>query len=409
MNHHILKNLLSHSFYEQNKTRLKRALFEDEAADLYDILTAAHEKYGCDLTSKELMSLYTVQHPVATRAERGIIEDLIRTIEATDPLSNAVAKDVIENMWRQEIGREIANIGININEGDYQAMDTLKALLEKVETGFLPDDLPEPCRMDIDELMQEATDENRWEFNIKTLSRHVYGIGPTEFMVVFAMSNAGKSAFGVSLACAPGGFCEQGARVLYIGNEEKVSRTRLRAMTAWSGSSAKMIAQTPGLNVEVRRKWQELEDQIDFIDTQDWDLTQIEAYIAKSKPDVVIVDQADKVQIGGSYNASHERLRELYRRLREVAKRHDCALIAVSQASAEAEGRTRLSYTMMEGSKIGKAAESDLIIGIGKHSGDTEDNEPDNTRFLTVSKNKLSGWHGTIICNIQPEISRYVE
>lgn len=409
MNHHILKNLLSHDFYEQNKTRLKRGLFEDEAADLYDILIAAHEKYQHDLSSTELMSLYNVKHPVATRAERGIVEDLISTIEAAEPLSEAVAKDVVENLWRQEIGREIANLGININEGDYQAMDTLRALMEKVETGFLPDDLPAPCMLDIDDLMQEATDENRWEFNIKTLSRFVYGIGPTEFMVVFAMSNAGKSAFGVSLACGPNGFCAQGARVLYVGNEEKVSRTRLRAMTAWSGVSTKTIAEVEGKNIEVRRAWQEIEDKINFIDTQDWDLTQIEGYIAKYAPDIVIVDQADKVQIAGSYNASHERLRELYRRLREVAKRHDCALIAVSQASAEAEGRTRLSYTMMEGSKIGKAAESDLIIGIGKHSGDSEDNEPDNTRFLTVSKNKLSGWHGTVVCNIQPEVSRYVE
>jgi hypothetical protein len=63
----------------------------------------------------------------------------------------------------------------------------------------------------------------------------------------------------------------------------------------------------------------------------------------------------------------------------------------------------------MEGSKIGKAAETDLIIGIGKHeAGDIDDSEIDNSRYLTVSKNKLSGWHGTIICNIEPEVSRYV-
>jgi hypothetical protein len=63
---------------------------------------------------------------------------------------------------------------------------------------------------------------------------------------------------------------------------------------------------------------------------------------------------------------------------------------------------------MMEGSKIGKAAEADLIIGIGKHAS-MDDDEPDLSRFLTVSKNKLSGWHGTIVCCIDPDISRYNE
>jgi hypothetical protein len=93
-----------------------------------------------------------------------------------------------------------------------------------------------------------------------------------------------------------------------------------------------------------------------------------------------------------------------------LAKKFDCALFVVSQASAEAKNKTRLSPFEMEGSKIGKFAESDLIIGIGKHeSNDVEDTETDYTRYLTVGKNKLSGWHGTIICQIQPEISRYVE
>ena len=80
----------------------------------------------------------------------------------------------------------------------------------------------------------------------------------------------------------------------------------------------------------------------------------------------------------------------------------------MSQASNDAKGRTRLSGFDMEGSKIGKMAETDLVIGIGRHeAGDVDDSEPDTTRYLTVSKNKLSGWHGTVICNIQPEISRY--
>ena len=52
-----------------------------------------------------------------------------------------------------------------------------------------------------------------------------------------------------------------------------------------------------------------------------------------------------------------------------------------------------------------KGAEADLILGIGKHNGDNEDGEVDNTRFLTISKNKLSGFHGTIPVMLEPDVA----
>jgi len=409
MQHSILKNLLSSSFYNDHKDKLKHNLFADEAKDLFDIITAAHQKYGNDLSTKEVMALFDIHFPIATKAEKGAMQDLIEAVDKATPLSNEVAADVLQDLYRKEWGRQIAHYGISITEGEYSAIDRIKSMLASVGENFVTDDLPEPCKLTLDELIEDQSNDNRWAFNISTLRRHVYGIGAGEFMTVFALSNTGKSAFGISLSCAPGGYCDQGAKVLYIGNEESVKRMRLRAMIAWAGISAREIANEADKRSEARRKWQEIEDRIDFIDAQDLDLNTVEACIARSNCDVCVIDMADKVNISGNYNAGHERLRELYRRLREAAKTYECALIGISQASADAEGRTRLSFTMMEGSKIGKASESDLIIGIGKHSGDASDDEPDNTRFLTVSKNKISGWHGTEAVTLLTELNRYVE
>jgi len=52
----------------------------------------------------------------------------------------------------------------------------------------------------------------------------------------------------------------------------------------------------------------------------------------------------------------------------------------------------------------GKAGEADIIIGIGKNPG-----EDDDTRFLNVSKNKISGWHGHVVCEIDKLTGRYYE
>lgn len=403
----LIKTLLDHEVYQNTSTRLRADLFAEDFRELYRAVDEAHKTFGTDLSLDEVLVVWDLTHPVATRTERAEIKDVLDEVRKSDALNHQLARDAVEALWRRSLGKQIAEYGLEMSEGQNEAMSKLQSLLERHSEGWLPDDFGEPTSDDLVELIKKVGDDGRWKFNIETLSRHVHGIGPQEFGIIFATPETGKTAFVVSLAVAPGGFIDQGAKVLVLGNEESTERTQVRAACAATGLTALEIADDPEKARQIYRARKQ--DRLIFKDTQDWDLDRIEAYISKQKPDVVFIDQADKVQIGGLFNAGHERLRELYRRLREVAKRYNCAVLGLSQASNDATGKTRLTYDMMEGSKIGKAAEADLIIGIGKHSGNGEDSEPDNSRFLTVSKNKLSGWHGTIICNMEPGLSRYVE
>ena len=401
----LIKTLLNHEAYQSSQAKLRQSIFSEDGADLYVLLKDAHEKYEADLKPEDLYSIWLSKNPVATTSEINEFRDNIDDLKRAEAITPQVAGDVIESLWRREIGRDVANIGINMSEGDTSALLKLQSLIEKVSDSYMPDEFGDPTTDNIYELLAETSDDNRWKFNIETLARHVYGIGPAEFGIVFARPETGKSAFLISIIAGPGGFCQQGAKVLYLGNEERTTRTKLRAIQACSGMTREEITNNPDLAMS---KYQAIKDRLIMKDVQEWDLDTINAYCEKIKPDAVFIDQADKVTISGLYNSSHERLRELYRSLRELAKRHDCALIGVSQASAEAEGKTRVDFSMLEGSKTGKAAEADLIIGIGKASSG-DDNEPDNRRFINVSKNKLSGFHGYVIAMIEPEVSRYVE
>lgn len=401
----LIKTLLNHEAYQSSQAKLRQSIFSEDGADLYVLLKDAHEKYEADLKPEDLYSIWLSKNPVATTSEINEFRDNIDDLKRAEAITSEVATDVIESLWRREIGRDIANIGINMSEGDTSALLKLQSLIEKISGSYMPDEFGEPTTDNIYELLAETSDDNRWKFNIETLARHIYGIGPAEFGIVFARPETGKSAFLISIIAGPGGFCQQGAKVLYLGNEERTTRTKLRAIQACSGMTREQITENPDLAMS---KYQAIKDRLIMKDVQEWDLDTINAYCEKIKPDAVFIDQADKVTISGQYNSSHERLRELYRSLRELAKRHDCALIGVSQASAEAEGKTRVDFSMLEGSKTGKAAEADLIIGIGKASSG-DDNEPDNRRFINVSKNKLSGFHGYVIAMIEPEVSRYTE
>ena len=81
----------------------------------------------------------------------------------------------------------------------------------------------------------------------------------------------------------------------------------------------------------------------------------------------------------------------------------------MSQLSADAEGKVLLNQSMMEGSRTGKAAEADLMLLIAKNPPRQEDdpNVQDLQRHINVVKNKLSGWHGMVTCELDYRTGRY--
>jgi hypothetical protein len=80
----------------------------------------------------------------------------------------------------------------------------------------------------------------------------------------------------------------------------------------------------------------------------------------------------------------------------------------MSQLSAEAEGRSQLNQSMMEGSRTGKAAEADLMVLIGKTNAQIEGEEEDSPmRHVNVVKNKLTGWHGMVNVDLDYQTARY--
>ena len=241
----------------------------------------------------------------------------------------------------------------------------------------------------------------RSNFNITVIKQNLGGIVGVNLMIAFARPETGKTAFWVSLCTAPDGFCSQGAKVHAFINEEPAIRTQIRAISAYTGMTRDEILFD---RVQAQRIWADIKDNISMFDTVDWSMSDIDAHCEKHKPDIIIIDQLDKVNVSGTYARTDEKLRQIYTSVREIAKRRDCAVIAISQASADAHNRNSISFDQMENSKTGKAAEADLIIGIGRNPNTDLENK---IRTLCVSKNKINGYHGEPVCTIRRGISRY--
>ena len=112
-------------------------MFPTELSDLYDTIVVGHEKYERDLTANELRELFRVHNPTATRAKRELIAEIIDDLKAYPPIGDDVAADVLKSMWQQEIGRQIADMGLAMMEGNPDKIHEIKELVDKSENGFI--------------------------------------------------------------------------------------------------------------------------------------------------------------------------------------------------------------------------------------------------------------------------------
>jgi replicative DNA helicase len=397
----MIRLMLNKKFYTQYKGILSPTVFSGDISSLYDTIQKAHDKYEEDIKVDELYSLHTaIFNPALTRAAKEKFSELVEDIKETQEPSKEIAKDIMRILSDRDLAQRIAVEATEIFNGKEANFTEITGMIDKHKTNVSEDKNP-AVTSDISEVIELLDVTTRWKFNIPVLKENVGGIGGGNLMIAFARPETGKTAFWVSLCAGPEGFCSQGAVVHAFINEEPAIRTQIRAISAYTGMTRDEILFD---KVQAQRIWSDIKDNISMFDTVDWSIEDIDAHCEKNKPDIIVIDQLDKINVSGTYSRTDEKLRQIYTSVREIAKRRDCAVIAISQASADAHNRNSISFDQMENSKTGKAAEADLIIGIGRNANSDLENK---IRTLCISKNKINGYHGEPVCTIRRGISRY--
>ena len=400
----IIKLLLGKKFYTQYKGQITRNVLQGSFGSLFDTVQKAHEKYDADIKIDELYGLHTtIFNPALTRAAKEQLSELIEDIKGTQEPSKEIADDIVKILVERDVAQKIAIEATEIFNGRPADFNTIVSIIEKHKHG-LPIEKIDAVTNDIGELIEKLNVVSKWQFNLTVLKNNISGIGPGNLMIAFARPEVGKTAFWVSLCTAPNGFAEQGAKVHAFINEEPAVRTQMRAISCFTGYTREEI---PENMEDTQVEWAKIKDNVKMIDTVDWSLDDIDSHCEKHKPDIIVIDQLDKVNVKGTFARTDEKLRAIYTGAREIAKRRECVVIAISQASADAHDRDTISFNMMENSKTGKAAEADLIIGIGCGTYSRTDNQDNGSRTLNISKNKITGYHGTPTCYINRYLSRY--
>lgn len=399
----LLKHCLNYDFYNKNKELLDPEFFPSEVRKIYLAIVEYFSTATTSCSVEDILQYYYSRYPAMTNTEKANVSLVFDNLRQVN-ISEEAAEIIIRNEKLKLNATKLATIALDIADGKHINLSSLESVLLKLKTDYQGEaKIVEAITDDIDSLMSMGGEVYRWKFCLPNLVDKMNGVGPGIFGIIGARPNAGKTAFVVSLVFHPDGWAKQGAKVLYLGNEEAAFRTKKRGMVCYTGIPEYEWAER---KQEVAEKYDEISGNITMFDVVGMSLGSLEEYIAKHQPDIVIIDQLDKIKTSDKFGTKHEELRELYTQTRELSKKYNCAIIGVSQASAEAEGKLYYGFDMLEGSKTGKGAETDFIITIGKQGFDNTKGDDNGMRVANICKNKLTGMECNVKFMLDHKLSR---
>ena len=406
---YILRTLLTKEKYDKLKSEIDISIFQNGAREIYKTISNIY-KDNPNITQINFSDLklayFNTYYPNTSYASQKNIHEIIDSLERQEEPSDDVVATALKSMYRIKKADELARICLDIsNNPSSTSLKQVEKFMANVDEEQTQQE-SEAVTKDVDKIVEALQEQGEFKFNLNSLQRATNGIGRGNFMIVFARPDVGKTAFWVSLVASPNGFAWQEKKVSIFANEEPAIRTQMRLLNASTGLQRGNILN--GSRDLAKQKWSTISPYIENFDCVGKTMDDLDEYCSTNDVDILIIDQLDKINVTGKYNATHEKLREVYTQSRELAKRHNILVIGMSQASAEAQGRSRVTFSTMENSKTGKAAEADIILGIGKED-EVENYLEDCVRFVTLSKNKLTGDHAEFEVILRPTISRYAE
>lgn len=197
---------------------------------------------------------------------------------------------------------------------------------------------------------------------------------------------------------------QQSETLMWINNEESSERLLLRLYMAFFNKTRdELFSNIEQYSAQYNHH---IGDKIKIFDNNTCNMTieHVTRLCKEYKPRVLVIDHGDKLTSSGSKNMEqHVKLRDLYSKYRVIGKTNDIPVIVVGHLSQEAEGKKWITQDVLDCSKTGKAAEVDVILGIGA----THNEDEEYMRYLSAPKNKLTGKHIKETVLIRTETGRY--
>ena len=373
---------------------------------LFIVIEYYYNKYNNNnnITKEELELAYNSNYLLkdSERKELSDLLDRVLNLEITNPEEVIT---LLEEHRRRCLAGDVARLALDVEDGQANVKDLLDKFTEFEHQEVQEEDI-KFVDFNLENLYQSqvATPGLRWRLNF--LNKSLGSLRKGDFGFLFARPETGKTTFLASEISHMIG--QTDGDILWFNNEEQNKKVAIRCYQAVLGITTEELFSDRPKYMDLFYK--KTGGRFKLVDDME-DATRasrIELVLKATNPALIIIDQIDKIK-GFKHDRNDLELKQIYQWAREMAKTY-APVIAVSQASGEAEGKLWLTMDMVDSSKTAKQGEADWILGIGK--------EQDNTsryRYLNISKNKLIGdedtlpelRHGSAQVLLKPDIARY--
>jgi len=377
----------------------------NELYKLFNMIDLYYNKYinNNNINLNELDIFYNSNYLLKDN-ERKDLELLLKDVYEQDITNMETIIGLLEEHRRRSLAGQVALMALDVEAGKKSTAELLE-LFNNFEHQEVEADEITPVDMDLDNLYdtQIATPGLRWRIN--WLNKSLGSLRKGDFGFIFARPETGKTTFLASEITHMVSQTE--GDILWFNNEEQGTKVGIRVYQATLGLTTQALFADKQTN---KARYKAItNNRIKILDFEDSSSkNRIESVLKQYNPALIIFDQIDKVR-GFKGDRNDLELKQIYQWAREISKTY-APVIAVSQASGEAEGKLFLTMDMVDGSKTAKQGEADWILGIGKEQDNTS-----RSRYFNITKNKLIGdkdtspdlRHGSTQVLIKPEIARY--
>ena len=228
---------------------------------------------------------------------------------------------------------------------------------------------------ELDSLIKETEDSiyepvNLIEYGFESLNRLAGGMTRGEITVIGGRPGHGKTTLVVNLCY---NLLKQGLKVMMI-NREMSNKEMMKKLLVLSNKNMSYSAIRQGgrnLNEktmtnlgDAMREMKQYKDQLFMFDKM-FSLEDSHAVINRYKPDIILDDYIQLIRVSSKNDGRRFEIEEIMRSYKEVAKKHNCIPILVSQLNRNIEGRIDKVPKMSdlsEGGSIEQVAENIIFV-----------------------------------------------
>jgi replicative DNA helicase len=258
----------------------------------------------------------------------------------------------------------------------------------------------------IEDLLKAEENDTGLHWRLRCLNEHIKPLRGGDFIVVAARPDKGKTTFCASeltymAAQVDTVYPGENRSILWFNNEGPGNKIIMRNFQAALNATTEelvTLSNTPASAGFAKYKTKVREDYaaalggrpgvLRVFDIHDMWNHEVEDLMKLYNPAVVLFDMVDNIKFGGETNNNGQRtdqlLEAMYQWARFMGVKHNCAIMATSQISADGDGASFPTLPQLKDSKTGKQGAADVIITLGAL------NDPvlENSRYIGTTKNK---------------------